>query len=214
MDRVSQQQNFWKNIYSKEYIERNPHTDQQLGLKAWSKMLDKIDIIDGGVKNILECGSNIGRNIALLNLLFPGANKSIIELSEDAFEIVTKSFILDKAQNCSIVSADFASASFDLVYISGVLIHVHPDDVLANLAKMYEWSNKYILINEYFNRTPVMLEYRGEKDKLFKSDFGKTFMQNFDVKLVDYGFLWGYEYDNGGFDDTTFWLLKKSKCDK
>ena len=27
------------------------------------------------------------------------------------------------------------------------------------------------------------------------------FIQNFKVKLVDYGFLWGHIYDDGGFDD-------------
>lgn len=209
MTQLTDQQTFWKNTYSKEYIERNPYSNQHLGLKAWAKMLSKVDDMEGELKSILECGSNIGRNIAFLNSLYPEAKKSIIELSEDAFKIITENFKLEAAQNCPITSAEFPESNFDLVYICGVLIHIHPDDVAANMKKMYEWSSKYILINEYFNRTPVMLEYHGEKNKLFKSDFGKTFMDNFDVKLVDYGFLWGHEYDTGGFDDTTFWLFEK-----
>ena len=205
----TEQQTFWKKTYSKEYIERNPYSDNHLGLKAWAKMLAQINDIGGGLNSILECGSNIGRNIAFLNSLYPIAKKSVIEISEDAFEIVTKNFELEYKQNCPIVEAQFDKESFDLVFISGVLIHIHPDDILANMQKMFDWSNKYILINEYFNRTPVTLEYRGEKNKLFKSDFGKTFIQNFSVKLIDYGFLWGHEYDNGGFDDTTYWLFEK-----
>ena len=77
------------------------------------------------------------------------------------------------------------------------------------MKKMFDYSKKYVLIAEYFNRTPTMIEYQGEKDKLFKSDFGKTFIENFDVKLVDYGFLWGHIYDNGGWDDFTWWLFEK-----
>ena len=209
MKQLTEQQSFWKNTYSKEYIERNPYSDNHLGLKAWAKMLSKIDDIEGGLNSFLECGSNIGRNIAFLNSLYPLAKKSIIEISEDAFKIVTTNFELEHKQNSPIVDAEFEKSSFDLVYISGVLIHIHPNDILANMQKMFKWSNKYILINEYFNRTPVMIEYRGEKDRLFKSDFGKTFIENFPVKLIDYGFLWGHEYDNGGFDDTTYWLFEK-----
>jgi hypothetical protein len=91
----------------------------------------------------------------------------------------------------------------------GVLIHIHPDDLLANMRKMFDYSNKYILIGEYFNRTPVMIEYQGQKDKLFKRDFGKLFIENFPVDLVDYGFLWGHIYDDAGFDDVTWWLFEK-----
>ena len=74
---------------------------------------------------------------------------------------------------------------------------------------MYEFSSKYILICEYFNRTPVMIEYRGELDMLFKRDFGKLFIENFDCEIVDYGFLWGHQFDNAGFDDITYWLFRK-----
>jgi hypothetical protein len=54
-----------------------------------------------------------------------------------------------------------------------------------------------------------MIEYQGQEDKLFKRDFGKYFMENFTVKLLDYGFLWSYEYEVGGFDDITWWLFEK-----
>lgn len=80
---------------------------------------------------------------------------------------------------------------------------------MENLQKIYNYSNKYLLIGEYFNRTPVMLDYQGEKDKLFKRDFGKFVIENFPVKLLDYGFLWGHIYDAAGFDDITWWLFKQ-----
>jgi hypothetical protein len=56
----------------------------------------------------------------------------------------------------------------------------------------------------------MTVEYQGEPDKLFKRDFGKLFIENFGVKLLDYGFLWGHIYDAAGFDDITWWLFEKS----
>jgi hypothetical protein len=91
-----------------------------------------------------------------------------------------------------------------------VLIHINPDDLIETMANMFRLSSRYILICEYFNRTPITINYKGESDRLFKRDFGKLFMENFDCKIIDYGFLWGQEFDDAGFDDITYWLFEKS----
>ncbi|MDQ3073823.1 MAG: hypothetical protein M3Q97_11240 [Bacteroidota bacterium] len=145
----------------------------------------------------------------MLEHLLPSASKSIIEISPEAFRVVTSKYKLEEAYNGAILNSGFTRKQFDLVFSMGVLIHIHPDNLVENMRKMYDYSSRYILIGEYFNRTPVMIEYQGEKDKLFKCDFGKIFMENFDVKLVDNGFLWGYLYDDAGFDDITYWLFEK-----
>ncbi|MDC0587005.1 hypothetical protein OAP06_04575 [Gammaproteobacteria bacterium] len=204
---MNEQQNFWRKEYSKDYIDKNTEFDADLGIDCWKKMLNKSE----GVNSVLECGSNIGRNIASLQSILPNAEKSIIEISPDSYEIVTQNFPIKDSYNGSILESNFSNESFDLVYTCGVLIHIHPEDVRANMEKMFHYSRKYILIAEYFNRTPVMIEYQGEKDKLFKSDFGKQFIETFDVKLVDYGFLWGHICDQAGFDDMTWWLFEKNK---
>lgn len=202
---TNEQENFWAKTYTERYIERNSRFDNELALKAWRQMLGKAE----GIGSILECGSNIGRNIGFLEQLLPDAKKSIIELAAEPYRIVTSRYTLDQSFNGSIAASDFAPASFDLVFTNGVLIHIHPDEVVANMRKMFDYSRRYILIGEYFNRTPVMIEYQGESDRLFKSDFGKTFVMNFNVQVVDYGFLWGHEFDDGGFDDITWWLFEK-----
>ena len=201
-----EQLKFWKEQYTDEYIVRNSEFDLKLGLEAWNIITKKID---QPIENILECGSNIGRNINFLNHVYPDAEKSIIEVAEKPFQIVTSRYKLKHTFNGPLVNSDFPKNSFDLVFTNSVLIHIHPDEVLDNMKKMYDYSKNYILISEYFNRTPTMIEYRGELNKLFKSDFGKTFITNFNVELVDYGFLWGHIYDNAGFDDITYWVFKK-----
>ena len=202
---LNDQQNFWKNEYALDYIEKNKNFNQSLGVEAWEKMLLKAE----GVTSILECGCNIGRNLGFLNKSKPDAAKSIIEISKPAFEFVTNQYELANKFNGPITESNFVEGAFDLVFTIGVLIHIHPDDLLSNMKKMFSYSGRYILIGEYFNRTPVMIEYQGKQDRLFKSDFGKLFMENFDVKLVENGFLWGHIYDSAGFDDITWWLFEK-----
>jgi len=122
------------------------------------------------VTSILECGCNIGRNINFLNAALPSAKKSIIEIRQPAFEFVTKKHDLQSAFNGSIEESDL-TGQFHLVFTNGVLIHIHPDNLLANMRKMFDYSSKCLLIGEDFNRTPIMLEYQGQQDRLFKRYF-------------------------------------------
>jgi spore coat polysaccharide biosynthesis protein SpsF len=74
---------------------------------------------------------------------------------------------------------------------------------------MYTCSNKYLLVIEYYNPTPVTIEYRGNQDKLFKRDFAGEIMQRYpDVSLVKYGFA--YHASSFPQDDLTWFLLEKS----
>ena len=204
---MNEQEQFWKEKYTAEYITRNSGYNFELGVEGWNIILKKLKPED--LHSILECGSNIGRNIGLLNNILPHASKSIIEIAKDPYEFVTSKYKIDKSFHGSLIDSDLQENSFDLVFTNGLLIHIHPNEVLKNMEKILKYSKKYIIISEYFNRTPAMIEYRGELNKLFKSDFGKTLMENFDVELVDYGFLWGHIYDTAGFDDVTFWVFRK-----
>jgi pseudaminic acid biosynthesis-associated methylase len=201
----TEQEVFWSEQYAGDYIDKNNEFDFKKGEQAWRKMLDKAPQIS----NILECGCNIGRNINSLNEILPDSKKSIIEISNNAYSVVTNKYQLNHAFNGSILESNFPEKSFDLVFTMGVLIHIAPEKLLQNLEKICNYSSKYILIGEYFSRDPVMLNYQGEEDKLYKRDFGKMLIENFPLKIVDYGFLWGYEYDAAGFDDITWWLFEK-----
>lgn len=200
----NEQEIFWSEQYAEDYIKKNAEFDANLGVQAWEKMLASTS----GITSLLECGCNIGRNIDSLDRLLPSASKSIIEISKPAFDFVSSRHALAQKFNGSILESSL-EGSFDLVYTMGVLIHINPDELLANLEKAYNYSNKYLLFGEYFNRTPIMLDYQGQKNRLFKRDFGKLVIENFSVKLLDYGFLWGHIYDAAGFDDITWWMFEK-----
>jgi len=201
---MNPQELFWKNEYAKSYINKNQEFDIKKGTEAWIKMLSQAE----GVTSILECGCNIGRNISFLEQVLPAAEKSIIEISDQAFRVVTRKHKLKNAFHGTILDSEFKE-NFDLVFTMGVLIHIHPNNLKENMEKIFQHSKKFILLGEYFNRTPLSIEYQGQKDRLFKRDFGKFFLESFNVSLVDYGFLWGHVYDQAGFDDITWWLFAK-----
>ena len=73
---------------------------------------------------------------------------------------------------------------------------------------MGKFSSKYVLIAEYYNPTPTKVDYRGNKNKLFKRDFAQEFLkENKKFKLIDYGFT--YRKDRYPQDDLTWFLFKR-----
>lgn len=199
------QEKFWQNDFGKGYIERNSHFDHLGAETAWRKMLGKAE----GVGSVLECGSNIGRNLQTLRKVLPDAALSLIEINKEAHDLAVRNVRPERSFNGSILESDYAPGSFDLTFTCGVLIHIHPDHLLANCRKIVDYSKRYVLAAEYFNRTPVMIPYHGEADRLFKRDFGKFYLENFDLDVVDYGFLWSRDNERAGFDDITWWLFEK-----
>lgn len=202
---MNKQEQFWKDTYAKEYISRNSEFDLDSGIKAWAQMTKSL----GPVGSILECGCNIGRNINILNHLMPGAEKSVIEISPEAFSVVTERYEFADALNCSIAASDFGGKQFDLVFTSGVLIHIAPENLLENLSAIYAHSKKYVILCEMFSRVPRTVAYKGEHDLLFTRDYGKFFLEHFSCRVLDYGFLWGHYYDDAGFDDLNYWAFEK-----
>ena len=197
--------NFWKDEYKEEYMKKNASFDAVKGVEAWKKMLNKSE----NIKSIIECGCNIGRNIDFLKQIDPQFDISAIDVNETAINFVKDQYDITDTFVGRIEDSSFEKNYFDLVFTMGVLIHVDPEELHANAEKIVGMSKKYVLVGEYFNRTPTMITYQGKENLLFKRDFGTYFLENFELEVIDYGFLWGYFYDNAGFDDFTWWLFKK-----
>lgn len=209
MDSRNNQEEFWVQNLSTSYMEANPYLgpiESRLAEEAWVQILNKINLAD--ISTFLECGSNIGRNVKTLSRVLPNARASVIEINPEALKICKMNNKIESEFLGSIKDATF-STRFDLVFTCGVLIHINPEDLKFTLTNIFKFSKKYVVVAEYFNRTPVTIKYRGEDEKLFKRDWGKFVLDNFDTELVDYGFLWGHQYDAAGFDDITYWVFRK-----
>lgn len=119
------------------------------------------------VNSYLECGCNIDRNIGFLQIGLVNVQQTLIEISPESYQIAVSSYSPQQSLNGAILDSIFSAFSFDLVFTMEVLIHIHPYDLLTNMSKMFSYSKKYILIGEYFNRMPVMIEYQERQNKLF-----------------------------------------------
>jgi len=88
------------------------------------------------------------------------------------------------------------------------MIHVHPNNLKKLYRKIEKLSKIYILICEYYNPYPISINYRGQKNKLFKNDYAGDFLKIYkNYKLIDYGFC--YHLDKYPLDDFNWFLLKK-----
>ncbi len=204
MNYKTEQEKFWASEeWGREYRERNSYDWVKNNISFFSKILERTS----GIKSIIEFGSNIGLNLIALKNLLPDAQYSAIEINKEAcIELEKLNFI--KIYNESLFDFD-SKETQDLVFIKGVLIHINPKYLDTVYKKLYDISNKYILIAEYYNPTPVEINYRGHSGKLFKRDFAGEMMDKYsNLKLIDYGFA--YHRDNNFIqDDITWFLLEK-----
>jgi pseudaminic acid biosynthesis-associated methylase len=200
--KLTDQEMFWRGQFGSEYTERNSEKESWDLLQTLSI---EIRSVKRPISSVLELGANRGLNILALKQLLPSAEFSAVEINETAAEIL-------KGTGANVVCQsllDFkGSKKWDLVLIRGVLIHLNPG--MLNLAYdvIAESSARYVLISEYYNSFPASVDYRGEKERLFKRDFAGEFMdQHSEFELQDYGF----HYRKGAYfgDDQTWFLLEK-----
>jgi len=198
------QEEFWAGSFGNEYIDRNKSVKL---IPSRMAMFSKILSRTSAIKTVIEFGSNIGHNLIALRQLLPNSELSAIELNEKAVAIIKK-WGQAKVYHQSILNFE-CDYPRDFVFTSGVLIHINPEALPDVYDKLYKTSKKYIGIVEYYNPTPVEIEYRGHKEKLFKRDFAGELLDRFsDLKLLDYGFI--YKRDPVfPLDDCSWFVLEK-----
>ena len=199
------QEELWEGNFGDNYIERNSSKELLASnIHFFAKILSKITTIS----TCIEFGANIGMNLKAINTLFPNVELEAIEINENAVKKLENIISRKNIFHESII--DFKpTKKHDLVLVKGVLIHVSPSDLDQVYQNIYDASSNYILICEYYNRTPVSLTYRGFEEMLFKRDFCGEFLKKYpDFCLVDYGFV--YHGDSKcSQDDITWFLIQK-----
>ena len=204
-DFKTEQEKFWYGNFGDEYINRNMDaTLLAANLALFSKVIAKTQ----NISSLIEFGSNIGMNLLALHQLLPNAKLSAIEINQKAAEILKSRGNVEVYEKSIL---DFSEdEKWDISLIKGVLIHIAPEELHVVYEKLYNASNRYICLVEYYNPSPVAITYRGHDGKLFKRDFAGEMLDKFsDLKLADYGFF--YHRDNNfPQDDLTWFLLEKT----
>lgn len=201
----TEQEHFWQGKFGDSYIERNIEdkiiaSDTALFAKALSRV--------GQLSSVIELGANIGLNLRAIRNLFPSVEMRGVEINSQA-AIALKDLIgAANVHEGSIL--DFkVDKEADLALVKGVLIHINPEVLDVVYQKLYQATSKYILLCEYYNPSPVAVDYRGHQNRLFKRDFAGEMLDKYpSLKLLDYGFV--YRHDpTFPLDDITWFLLSK-----
>ncbi len=200
---MNEQEKFWKGNFGNNYISRNNDENILNSNIAFFKKLKKYFL---KIDSVFEVGCNIGLNLQAINKIAPKIKLYGIDINKKSIEILNKKKI---SKNYLGTFKNFKSSKrYDLVFTKGVLIHIDPHELKKYYKQIYELSNKYILLVEYFNPTPIKINYRKFKNKLFKRDFAGEMLNDYNLNLVDYGFLYKNDYKYPQ-DNLTWFLLKK-----
>ena len=198
------QEEFWAGEFGDQYICRN---DSQELLASNLAFFANALKLAPKISSCLELGANIGMNLKALKLLYPSIQLRGVEINKSAYDQL-EDLIGKGAYHGSIFDYP-AKESVDLALIKTVLIHIDPQHLKSVYEKLYQASNRYLLICEYYNTTPVAINYRGHADRLFKRDFAGEMMDKYrDLMLIDYGFAY-HRVPPFMNDDITWFLLEK-----
>jgi len=212
MSKFTDQMQQWSSRFGKEYTDRNPLTPEAMndlykkrfGLSRTELNIDFLGDVDRSVK-ILEVGANVGtqllclQSIGFLNLYGIELQSYAVEFSKEN----TKGINLIQG---SAFDIPFKDAFFDIVFTSGVLIHISPSDIDLALQEIYRCTRNYIWGFEYYADKYEEITYRGETNLLWKTNFSKLYMEKFgDLKLV---MEKKYKYNDSENYDSMFLLAK------
>lgn len=199
----TEQERAWAGSHGDAYNRRSPGDEEanfQLFCRAvaWRK-----------IKTILELGAGTGANVRALARMYPEAAITAVELNRVAAGVLARHCPVKRVVNASMLDWE-PDRTFDLVLTKGLLIHIHPDELVRAYETIHRAAGRWILLAEYYNPTPVNVIYRGRDDLLWKRDFAGDMLERYpDLALIDYGFV--YRRDRYPQDDITWFLLEKKQ---
>jgi pseudaminic acid biosynthesis-associated methylase len=189
----------WRSEFGRDYTDRND-VERPARIEVWRRILDGVP-----VGSILEVGCNAGWNLEYLHRL-GYTDAQGIEPQTYAVEQLRARRPHLRAQVGTAFDLPFADASFDLVFTSGVLIHIDGADLPRALAEMHRVSRRFVLAIEYDHPTEQEIHYRGHDGALWKRDHGAAWQRAFPaLRELRRGHLGAAD----GYDDCTFHLFEK-----
>ncbi len=203
------QEDFWTSEFASGYMQRNNIDDKICNVPSRINFFKEVIDKTHDLQSVIEFGANIGLNILALKKLKPTLSITALEINSNACESLKTIPNINVINESIVDAAPEKVGKYDLTFTSGVLIHINPEELDKSYNLLYECSNKYILVAEYYSPKPVMIPYHGKDNVLFKRDFAGELLDRYNkLKLVDYGFK--YHRDNCfPLGDLTWFLLEK-----
>lgn len=192
----------WKSSFGDEYTRRNV---PMLGarLQLWKMLFPK------GCRSVLEVGANSGQNLEAISLISDCTMYAVEPNASARSEMIERGLVHPGRVTAD--SADdikFPNKVADLVFTSGVLIHVPTDKLAASMREIYRCAGKWIICGEYFAPSEEMIPYRGHTDALWRRDYGSMYLDLFpDLKCTATVFAWKRQT---GLDNLLFHVFEKT----
>lgn len=179
----------WQSEFGKSWTERHPASVADLdemyrdhyGIERTTLNELFLDDVDRDAR-ILEVGANIGTQlVALKRMGFE--NLHGVEILDYAVEEANERrsdipIYFGEAGNLP-----FDDEVFDIVFTSGVLIHIPESDLASTLREITRCTSRYVYGFEYFAEERTEIEYRGEESLLWKDDFAARYLEHCDLAL-------------------------------
>jgi len=215
MQDKSKQSKEWSGAFGKEYTDRNPQTPEAMdelflknfGVTRTALNREFLGNLDKSM-SILEVGANVGAQLAALTSL--GFRRLYgIELQFYAIQCAKTCSPNVRLVQASAFELPFPDDSFDIVFTSGVLIHLSPEALPRALDEIVRCARRYVWGWEYYADTHQSVPYRGHDDLLWKGDFAGMYRDRFpELELVKEGRVPYLESDNV---DAMFLLARTSR---
>ena len=190
---MTKQLGYWKGQSGKEWFDRTK-IDPESRVEAFKKMIGDLDI-----GSVLEVGCGLGYNLEAV-FKVGGYDVHGVDPNEHAIRLASSKYGNQFFSFGDCFNLPFSENTFDLVFTSGVLMHVTSGDLLRAVENLNRVAKKYVLVIEYYAEKETMIPYHGQTDILFKRDYGSLL-----PNLVKSGSL----TKEDGFDSCDYWLFKK-----
>lgn len=189
---VTDQIRTWTGDFGREYTDRNAQTPAELDdFYRENYGRSRFDLNEHFLRGVpkharvLEVGCNMGTQLLLLKQM--GYTRLCgIEIQDYALKLARVRLEGVQLIQASALSIPFPDQHFDLVFTSGVLIHIAPPDLPHALSEIHRCSRSWIWGFEYYSHEPTEICYRGHNNLLWKMDYASRYLNQFaDLELVE-----------------------------
>jgi pseudaminic acid biosynthesis-associated methylase len=181
----------WTGDFGRDYTNRNTLSLAQLdSLYQTNFGIPRCQLNETFLKDFprdtrtLEVGCNSGNQLLLLQEM-GFTNLWGVEVQSYALELARARVQGVQISQASALDLPYEDGYFDLVFTSGVLIHISPVDLPSALDEIHRCTRRWIWGLEYYAPEVTEVNYRGYDDLLWKMDYAKRYLDRFgDLELV------------------------------
>ena len=205
----------WRGRFGTEYIDRNPMAPEEMdalyverfGVTRRDMDVDFVGTLPA-TASFLEVGCNVGTQLRILRglgyreLAGCDVNAAAIRRGRRLCAKDAPAIDLFRSDAADVKCVDSA---FDVVFTSGLLIHIAPEHLPTVMAEMYRVSKRYVWGMEYYAPELTEIPYRDGMG-CWKGPYWRLFAETLDMRVVQ---TRTYPYRDGSGCADMMYLLEK-----